>query len=391
MCMQFMLMAKSGLVRKKIMESPTADLSRINLSEVPGGAEIFEKAAKFCYGVNFEITVHNVAALRCAADYLEMTERYCDENLADRTEDFLACAALTTLSGAVAVLKSCESLLPIADHLNLLKRCVDVVSTKACNEANFPSRSPQDWWAAELAALNISSFQKVIATMKSRGAKTPALASAIIAYTDKSLRDLVRDQSGAGTAAAAPPADAAVRKTQRQVLEAIVALLPPVDKSSVSGGTALPISFLSCLLRAAIFLNVSVPCKNELERRVSAVLEHVMVGDLLVLSFTYDGERLFDLDSVRRIIAGFVEREQGARVFGAAPASAAMQRVARTVDAYLAEIATDGELSISKFTGIAYLIPKTARKVDDDLYRSVDIYLKVSKPLTLLFNFEESL
>lgn len=381
-----MLMAKSGLVRKMIMESPSAELSRINLSEVPGGAEIFEKAAKFCYGVNFEITVHNVAALRCAADYLEMTERYCDENLADRTEDFLACAALTTLSGAAAVLKSCESLLPIADHVNLLKRCVDVVSTKASNEANFPSRSPPDWWAAELAALNISSFQKVIATMKSRGAKTPALASAIIAYTDKSLRDLVRDQSGAA-ASAAPPADAAVRKTQRLVLEAIVALLPPVDKSSVSGGTALPISFLGCLLRAAIFLNVSVPCKNELERRVSAVLEHVMVGDLLVLSFTYDGERLFDLDSVRRIIAGFVEREQGARVYGAAPASAAMQRVARTVDAYLAEIATDGELSISKFTGIAYLIPKTARKVDDDLYRGVDIYLKVLLPKLLCFFF----
>jgi hypothetical protein len=57
--------------------------------------------------------------------------------------------------------------------------------------------------------------------------------------------------------------------------------------------------------------------------------------------------------------------------------SAAMQRVAKTVDAYLAEIASYSELAISKFNGIAILIPKGARKLDDDLYRAVDIYLKV--------------
>lgn len=127
-----MLVAKSNYIRKLIMESTEPDLTRINLSEIPGGPEMFEKAAKFCYGVNFEITVHNVAALRCASEYLQMTDLYCDNNLSGRTEDFLAQVALSSLSGAIVVLKSCEDLLPMAEDLKILQRCADVISVKVC-------------------------------------------------------------------------------------------------------------------------------------------------------------------------------------------------------------------------------------------------------------------
>ncbi|CAN1852998.1 Root phototropism protein 2 [Linum perenne] len=125
-----MLVAKSNYIRKVIIDSKEADLTRIDLSDIPGGPEIFEKAAKFCYGVNFEITVHNVAALRCAAEYLQMTEAYCDGNLASRTEDFLSQVALSSLAGAVVVLKSCEDLLPLAQELKIVQRCVEVISLK---------------------------------------------------------------------------------------------------------------------------------------------------------------------------------------------------------------------------------------------------------------------
>lgn len=125
-----MLVAKSNHIRKVILESKETDLTRINLSDIPGGPEMFEKAAKFCYGVNFEITVHNVAALRCAAEYLQMTDKYCDANLAGRTEDFLSQVALTTLSGALVVLKCCEDLLPMADDLGIVQRCVEIATAK---------------------------------------------------------------------------------------------------------------------------------------------------------------------------------------------------------------------------------------------------------------------
>ena len=112
------------------MESKEPELTTINLSEIPGGPEIFEKAAKFCYSVNFEITVHNVAALRCAAEYLQMTDKYCDNNLAGRTEDFLSQVALASLSGAIVVFKSCEVLLPLAENLKIVQRCIDFISAK---------------------------------------------------------------------------------------------------------------------------------------------------------------------------------------------------------------------------------------------------------------------
>ena len=125
-----MLVSKSNYIRKLILESKEPDLARINLSDIPGGPDIFEKTAKFCYGVNFEITVHNVAALRCAAEYLQMTDMYCDSNLSSRTEDFLAQVALSSLSGAIIVLKSCEDLLPLAEDVKIVQRCVDVISLK---------------------------------------------------------------------------------------------------------------------------------------------------------------------------------------------------------------------------------------------------------------------
>ncbi|XP_051132073.1 root phototropism protein 2-like isoform X2 [Andrographis paniculata] len=369
---KFMLVAKSNRIRQLILDSKETDLTRIDLSGIPGGPEMFEKAAKFCYGVNFEITVHNVAALRCAAEYLQMTEKFCDNNLASRTEDFLSQVALSTFSGALLVLKSCQNLLPLAEDLNIVQRCVDTTTAKACVEANFPTRSPPNWWTEELTILNIKFFERIIAAMKSRGAKGLTIASAIITYTERSLHDLVRDHTGNGVSSS-DVIETEARAGQRELLESIVSLLP-------SEKTAFPINFLCCLLRTAIFLQSQNNCKNELEKRISAILEHVTVDDLLVLSFTYDGERLFDLESVRRIISAFVEKDKNVAVFNTADfreaSSTAMQRVAKTVDAYLGEIATYADLNIAKFNGIANLVPKASRKIDDDLYRAIDIYLK---------------
>lgn len=369
---KFMLIAKSGYIRRVIMESKEPDLTRINLSDTPGGAPIFEKAAKFCYGVNFEINVHNIAPLICAAEFLEMTDKYCEGNLAGRTEEFLTQVALMSFSAALLVLKTCQDLLPLAEKLNIVQRCVDVISSKACNEANFPSRSPTNWWTEELSVLDVGSFKKVISSMRIRGAKSHTLSSAIITYTEKTLRELVRDHSGQ-TMKSSDSGDVSQRKQQKHAVEEVVSILPPET-------AALPINFICCLLRSAIFLNASTSCKTALEKRIGSVLEHVTVDDLLVVSFSYDGEKLFDLDSVRKIISAFVEKDKSVAVFSSSDfrevCSPAMQRVAKTVDAYLSEIATYEELSISKFNGIAHLVPKAARKVDDDLYRAIDIYLK---------------
>ncbi|KAL0914903.1 hypothetical protein M5K25_015292 [Dendrobium thyrsiflorum] len=364
---KFILVAKSGYIRKKIVESDKSDLGMLELKGIPGGAEAFEKAARFCYGVNFEISVENVAALHCAAEWLEMTEKSCEGNLTARADEFIAKAALITLSGAVTVLKSCEKLLPFAEKLRIVQRCVDAIGSKATHEANSPSRSPPDWWAAELAMLNPPFFQKALAAMKARGATQKTLSTAVAVYAGKSLPELLPLSASCGRGPSPAASSAGTdRSTQRNFIESFIAILP------TDHDAPLPVGFLCCLLRAAIFLNSSAASRRDLERRISASLDQVAVGDLMAIAFDYSGQRLADLDSIRRIVTGFAEREV---------AGAVAQRTARVVDAFVAEIATEEDLPVSKFAGIAGALPKSSRRFDDDLYRAVDIYLKAHSGL----------
>jgi hypothetical protein len=58
-----------------------------------------------------------------------------------------------------------------------------------------------------------------------------------------------------------------------------------------------------------------------------------------------------------------------------------MMKVAKLVDNYLAEIAPDANLKLTKFIALAEILPEYARVVDDGLYRAIDIYLKVMPTL----------
>jgi hypothetical protein len=129
---KFPLVARSGRIRKLIANSEDTEVNQLQLPDVPGGAEAFDLAAKFCYGINFEITPSNVAVLRCAAEYLEMTESFGENNLVSRTEAFLSEVILKNLADSIAVLHNCESLLPLAEDLLIVSRCIEAAAAKAC-------------------------------------------------------------------------------------------------------------------------------------------------------------------------------------------------------------------------------------------------------------------
>ncbi len=126
------MVAKSGRIRKLIANSEDSAANQLELPDVPGGAEAFDLAAKFCYGINFEITPSNVAVLRCAAEYLEMTESFGENNLVSRTEAFLSEVVFRNLADSIAVLHNCENLLPLAEELLIVSRCIEAAATKAC-------------------------------------------------------------------------------------------------------------------------------------------------------------------------------------------------------------------------------------------------------------------
>lgn len=189
------------------MAADQANTSVIQIGNIPGGAEAFELAAKFCYGINFEISTQNIAMIRCAAEYLEMTEDYAVGNLIGRTEAYLNEVALKSLPGAISILQASENFLPIAENIKLVSRSIDAIALLACKDSNatllrithganelVPSnlRPIVDWWAEDLTHIRISLFHRVLMAMVARGFKHCALGPILMLYAQKSLRGLVR-------------------------------------------------------------------------------------------------------------------------------------------------------------------------------------------------------
>ncbi|KAI3806152.1 hypothetical protein L1987_22045 [Smallanthus sonchifolius] len=397
---KFPLVSRSGRIRKLVSENRDTTISRVELLNLPGGPETFELAAKFCYGNNFEITPSNVAQLRCISNYLEMNEDFSNNNLGSRADEYLNYIVFQNLEMSVEVLQQCENLLPLADELNIVTRCIDTIASKACVEQIASSFSrleysssgrlhmsrqkcESDWWIKDLSVLRIDLYQRVITAMKCRGVRPESIGESLMNYAEKELTKKPTGQQiklaiGGGS-----------NDHERLVVETIVGLLP-VEKLAV------PLSFLFGLLRSAVMLDCTVGCRLDLERRIGSQLDIATLDDLLIPSFRHDSDTLFDVDTVHRILVNFSQQDdsgdgdddddEDGSVFESdcldSPSETALFKVSKLVDNYLAEIAPDGNLKLSKFIAVAESLPAHARTVHDGLYRAIDVYLKAHQGLS---------
>ncbi|XP_062214445.1 BTB/POZ domain-containing protein At5g66560-like [Phragmites australis] len=405
----------AGEIREEevvLEEDKEADVHRIRLPEFPGGAEAFELAAKFCYGVKLDLTPTTAAPLRCAAEHLGMSDDHSEDNLISRADRFISQTVLRNPRDAIRALKSCEGLLPLADDLGLVSRCVEAVAAKVAastptalfgwpiaDDARAGDRQRRKnsagagaTWFDDLSALSLATFTRVIAAMKERGVASEVIEGALIAYAKRSIPGLSRSGrhvGGGGAAAAAAAAPPSSDGKQKALLETVIANLPEETiKSTAHAGTAVGATtarVLFGLLRTANILHASEASRDMLERRIAARLPDAAVDDLLIPSYSYLVETLYDVDCVERIVRFFLEgrdadecNEEGseAETPGREATRRAMVAVGRLMDAYLGEIATDANLKPDKFCDLAWALPDSARVYDDGLYRAVDIYLK---------------
>ncbi|KAH7676740.1 NPH3 domain-containing protein [Dioscorea alata] len=400
---KFPLVSRSGKIRKLISEAKDTKATRINLQGIPGGAEAFELAAKFCYGVNIEITLSNVAMLRCAAHYLQMTEEFAEKNLATQAESYLRETVISNIVNSITVLQRCEMLLPVAEEINLISRIITAISSNVCKEqltsglsrleTNLASKSStidreltSDWWGKSLAVLNLDFFQRVLSTMKSKGLKQDTISRILINYAHNSLQSLiVRDMQSWKCSFS----DEENQKKQRVIVETIVSLLPTQSRKS-----PVPIAFLSGLLKTAVMVSASSICKADLERRIGFQLDQAILEDILIPANPQNNghQTLYDTDTVSRIFSVFLnldeEDDEGAQLreerdvcyeydSPRSPKQSVILKASKLMDTYLAEIALDSNLLPSKFIALAELLPDHGRVVNDGLYRAVDIFLKV--------------
>jgi len=116
---------------------------------------------------------------------------------------------------------------------------------------------------------------------------------------------------------------------------------------------------------------------RDLEARAARRLDQATLGAVMIPAFGHAGDHassalLLDVPLVLRLVRGFLR--EGAKAGGGGAAAA---RVARLVDAYLAEAALEAGLRPAEFEELARAVPAHARPADDALYRAVDTYLKV--------------
>nr|XP_004247452.1 BTB/POZ domain-containing protein At1g03010 isoform X1 [Solanum lycopersicum] len=401
---KFPLVSRSGRIRKLLLDAKDTKISRLNLTGLPGGSDAFELAAKFCYGVNIEITILNVALLRCAAKFMEMTEDISEKNLETRTEVFLKDSVFPNISNSISVLHRCETLLPVSEEVNLVSRLINAIASNACKEQltsglskleyNFPpkpvqcldSETPSDWWGKSLAVLNLDFFQRVLSAVKTKGLKQDIISRILINYAQNSLQGIfIKDpQLVKGSFL-----DLDLQKRQRIIVETIASLLPTQSRKST-----VPMAFLSSLLKSAIAASASTSCRSDLERRIGLQLDQAILEDILIPANPHGNNHspLYDIDSILRIFSFFLNldedddednqlRDESEMVYDfdspGSPKHSSIVKVSKLLDNYLAEVALDSNLTPSKYIALAELLPDHARLVYDGLYRAVDIFLKV--------------
>ncbi|WOK91712.1 hypothetical protein Cni_G00403 [Canna indica] len=401
---KFPLLSKSCLLEKLIEESTDEEEScSVKLQDLPGGAKTFELVAKFCYGVKLELAASNVVYLRCAAEHLQMTEEMAEGNLIAQTEIFFNQVVLRSWKDSIKTLQTCKDLLPHAENLQIIKRCVDSLAVKACTDPNLfgwplmengamqspggsvlwngistgvrPRNCSSDWWYEDASSLDLPLYKRLISVMQSRGIRQEVIAGSVTCYAKRYLPGISRRHNLAPVSSTATSS----KEEQRHLLEEIVSLLP-LQK----GVTSTKILF--GLLRTGMILLANPSCISNLEKRIGLQLEQANLEDLLLPNFSYSMETLYNVDCVQRILEIFLAMDRAAE--GASPnlvdddhligspSLAPITVVAKLIDGFLAEVASDINLKLPKFQNLAAVVPDYSRPLDDGLYRAIDIYLK---------------
>ncbi|XP_047063049.1 BTB/POZ domain-containing protein NPY1-like [Lolium rigidum] len=406
---KFPLLSKSSLLQRLIIEASQNGADEVYLHGIPGGAKAFEICAKFCYGMVVTLNPYNVVAARCAAEHLGMTEDVDKSNLVFKIEVFLNSGIFRSWKDSIIALQSTVALLPWSEELKLVARCVDSIAAKATAspgtvvwsytynrkaassdeivEALRCSSSskavPRDWWVEDLCELDVELYKRVMVAVKSRARVPPdVLGEALRAYAARWLPESCRDTPATHDDACS-----------MEVLETIVWLMPSDDGGSSS--CCCSCQFLLNLLKLAVLVGAGELLREELMDRVVPLLHEASVNDLLIPARPQT-DTAYDVQLVEALVGRYMRRTgrnagDGISLDGIdredvfetyMEADESLLSLCKLVDGYLAEVATDPNMPVSSFIGLATTMPESARPAHDGLYTAIDVFLKLHPDLS---------
>lgn len=252
----------------------------------------------------------------------------------------------------------------------LFELLTDMKNQSYTEQSNFQPKSPSNFtsecWFDDACILDMDYFVKTLSGIKAKGVRADLIGSIITHYASKWLPDLAeKGLTQFEDTSSSPESVTALWMKKRFFVETLVNVLPP-EKDSI------PCNFLLRLLRTANMVGVDGSYRQELEKKISWQLDQACLKELVIPSFSHTCGTLLDFELVIRLVKRFVSLDnEGAK------SGAALVKVAKLVDSYLAEAAVDANLSLDEFVTLAGSLPSHARNTDDGLYRAIDTYLKV--------------
>ncbi|KAG9160757.1 hypothetical protein Leryth_008601 [Lithospermum erythrorhizon] len=300
------LISKSGYFRRKLDESNEVELP----TNFPGGAETFETIALFIYGSSTLVDPFNVATLRCAAEFLEMTEEYDSSgNLCDRFDIYLNQVVLQSWEDTIIVLQRCQTLHPLAEELLIVSRCIESLAFMACMEILDPERrrehpviavealANQPWncncerleqilnqelWIKDLISLPFSFFKRIIGSLRRQGMKEKFVSPIILFFACKWVlpTSLGEEEQEEKIIDNFLGDDNEIERLSLGILQGIVHLLPMRDKA----GKVIPVGFYFSLLSRCLHLGAKCDVRQKLQEQIVSLLHLAQVEDFFMPS-----------------------------------------------------------------------------------------------------------
>ncbi|XP_042479318.1 BTB/POZ domain-containing protein At5g48130 [Macadamia integrifolia] len=375
------LLSKSGYFKKALNGSTELELP----GNFPGGSKVFEMIALFTYGFSAPIDPFNVAALRCAAEFLEMTEDYGCGNLCERTDLYLNQVALQSWDDTLIVLQKCQTLLPWSEELLIVCRCLESLAFMACMEILDPERrrerpvvtldalanqawnceavkeiAGQDLWIKDFIALPFEFFKRIIGSLRRQGMKEKYVSPLVVFYANKWVISKKTNQFWLNM----DDSDGAVDATGKVsvILQGILDLLPMGEKAS----RVIPVGFYFALLSKALHMSLKSESKIALQDQIVSLLQMAQVDDFLLPGSGIEAiSSSMELVTMESIVSSYVSLSSNQET----------SIVAGLWDTYLSRIASDPEMEPRRFMDLTKIIPISHRQTHDHLYRAMSNFL----------------
>ncbi|XP_067657171.1 uncharacterized protein [Haliotis asinina] len=373
---KFPLYTKSGYFNN-LARGNMSDTQIVELTNFPGGQDIFSLVADFCYSMTYDLTKNNIVQVRCAAEYLQMNG---EANLIEISEKFLqdtitSAKMSRSSSGIVTLLLYCATVGTLAERAGIVDQCIEALVDcwlKLPTRFSSPTSKKSSEEKGEKSSNNLYTlpvewFVKILTQGKEKGVKLSELGEMAIRYvtiaiekdeaddtkpkTDSKGKDQDKDDSTKTVSSKCT--DKSVVKTDiSKVLDAILLVLPE-EAYAVSEVTT---EWITKVLRIATARGCS--CREVLVKIAGEMLNKLSPEDLCIISPSVLHDIV--LESTR---GGGDDAENACKL----------------VDTYMSEMARKGVLTAETFKLLASAAPSSGRVTHDKMYEVLEYILKTEK------------